>query len=104
MDKAVKLDELIDGAESLLIQLTDAHNPEIQKLRDRVDYAIHDARGAMRRSTESASVQIRDILQTVDDYIHDYPWLALITGVAVAATAGFITGSVMNSKKSSSVP
>jgi ElaB/YqjD/DUF883 family membrane-anchored ribosome-binding protein len=44
VDKAEKLDQLIDDAEELLTKLADAHDPDIQKLRDRVDEAVADAR------------------------------------------------------------
>ena len=40
MNKLDRLDELIDGAEGLLTQLADAHDPNIQWLRDRVDQGV----------------------------------------------------------------
>ncbi len=99
MDRARRLDELIDGAEELLTNLTDAHNPDIQKLRDRVDQAIADARRAIAQTEEDLSVKLRDIAQTVDDYVHDYPWLAVATGVLVAGTVAFLAGAAVGSKK-----
>ena len=99
LEKANKLDQLIDGAEELLTQLADAHNPDIQKLRDRVDHAIGDARRAIAQRDNQASVQLRDIANTIDDYIRDYPWLAVTTGVLVAGTVGFIAGTVIGAKK-----
>jgi len=90
---------LIDGAEELLTNLTDAHDPEIQKLRDRVDEAIAEARRAIATSEDELSVKLRDIAHTVDDYVRDYPWLAVATGVLVAGTIAFIAGSTTGSKK-----
>jgi ElaB/YqjD/DUF883 family membrane-anchored ribosome-binding protein len=92
---------LIDGAEELLTNLTDAHNPDIQKLRDRVDQAIADARQAIAQSEEDLSVKLRDIAYTVDDYVREYPWLAVATGVLVAGTIAFIAGAAAGSKKRS---
>jgi len=101
MENAAKLDELIDGAEELLIKLADAGNPEIQQLRDRVDQAIGDARRALAERDKD-SVRLRDIVNTIDDTIRDYPWLAVATGVLVAGTVGFIAGTVIGEKKGSS--
>jgi ElaB/YqjD/DUF883 family membrane-anchored ribosome-binding protein len=99
MENAAKLDDLIDGAEELLIKLADAGNPEIQQLRDRVDHAIGDARRALEQRGEQESVQLRDLANTIDDYVRDYPWLAVATGILVAGTIGFIAGTVIGEKK-----
>lgn len=98
MDKAAKLDQLIDDAEELLTQLADAHDPEIQRLRDRVDEAIADAHRVIAQGIDDA-VQFRDIAQSIDDYVRDYPWLAVLTGVVVAGASGFIAGAAIGAKK-----
>jgi ElaB/YqjD/DUF883 family membrane-anchored ribosome-binding protein len=101
VDKAGKLDELIDGAEELLIKLGDAYDPEIQMLRDRIDQAIRDARRAIAKQGGQAPVRLRDIASTIDDYIRDYPWLAVATGVLAAGTVAFIAGAVVGKKQRS---
>jgi ElaB/YqjD/DUF883 family membrane-anchored ribosome-binding protein len=101
MDKLERLDELIDGAEELLIQLADAHDPDIQRLRDRVDQAIADAKRALSRQGDDASVRLRDIANSIDDYVRDYPWLAFLTGVAIAGTVAFIAGATVGNKRRS---
>lgn len=101
MEKAAKLDELIDGAEELLTKLADANNPQIQQLRERVDHAIGDARHTIAQQDDDVSVQLRDIANTIDDFIRDYPWLAVTTGILVAGTVGFIAGTVIGAKKQS---
>ena len=93
VQRAQQLDALIDGAEELLTKLADAHNPQIQRLRDRVDHAIGDARRAIERESHSSTNQLRDIATTLDDYVRDYPWLAVLTGIFVAGSVGFIAGS-----------
>ena len=101
MDKLDRLDELIDGAEELLTKLADAHDPNIQRLRDRVDHAIADATRTLSRQDDEASLRLRDIANTVDDYVRDYPWLAVLTGVLVAGTAAFIASGVVGKRSSS---
>jgi ElaB/YqjD/DUF883 family membrane-anchored ribosome-binding protein len=101
MDKLGRLDELIDGAEELLIQLADAHDPNIQRLRDRVDHAIADAARTLSRQDDEASLRLRDIANSIDDYVRDYPWLAVITGALVAGTVAFIAGAAVGKRSSS---
>lgn len=101
MEKAHKLDELIDGAEELLTKLADAHNPEIRNLRDRVDDAIIDAQRAIARQTDDAAVQLRDLANTIDGCVRDYPWLAVAVGVVVAGTTAFIAGATIGANKRS---
>ena len=101
MDKLDRLDELIDGAEELLIQLADAHDPNIQRLRDRVDHAIADAKRTLSRQDDEASLRLRDIANTVDGYVRDYPWLAVLTGVLVAGTVAFVAGAAVGKRGSS---
>ena len=101
MDKLARLDELIDGAEELLIQLADAHDPNIQRLRDRVDHAIADATRALSNQDDAASLRLRDIANGIDDYVRDHPWLAVVTGVLVAGTVAFSAGAAVGKRRSS---
>jgi len=102
VDKLDRLDELIDGAEELLTKLADAHDPNIQRLRDRVDQAVADATRALSSRDDDASLRLRDIASAIDDYVRDYPWLAVLTGVLVAGTAAFIAGAAVGNKRRSS--
>ncbi len=101
MDKAARLDSLIDGAEELLTNLTDAHDPDIQELRDRVDRAIADAWRSIERGKRDLSGSLHDLVGTVDDYVRHNPWLALTTGVLVAGTIAYAAGSLIGGKKQS---
>jgi ElaB/YqjD/DUF883 family membrane-anchored ribosome-binding protein len=101
MNRLDRLDELIDGAEELLTKLADAHDPNIQRLRDRVDHAIADAMRTLSRQDNEATLRLRDIANTIDDYVRDYPWLAVLAGVVVAGTAAFIAGAAVGNKRRS---
>jgi len=92
MHKLDRLEELIDGAEELLTQLADAHDPNIQWLRDRVDHAVADATRALSRQSDDASGRLRDVAITIDDCVRDYPWLAVLTGALVAGTVAYFAG------------
>jgi ElaB/YqjD/DUF883 family membrane-anchored ribosome-binding protein len=98
MHKLDRLDELIDGAEELLTQLADAHDPRIQRLRDRVDQAVADASRTLSRKDDE-SVGLRDIATAIDDYVRDYPWLAVLAGMAVAGTVAYIAGAAAGKRR-----
>jgi ElaB/YqjD/DUF883 family membrane-anchored ribosome-binding protein len=99
MHKLDRLAELIDGAEELLTQLADAHDPHIQRLRDRVDQAVADATRTLSRRNEDTAVRLRELAGTIDDCVRDYPWLAVVTGVLIAGTVGFIAGTAVGKKR-----
>jgi len=101
VEKAGKLAQLIDDAEELLTKLADEHDPQIQKLRDRVDAAVNETRRALARQRDEASMQLRDIANTIDDYIRDYPWFAVATGILFAGTVAFLAGATVGSKRRS---
>jgi ElaB/YqjD/DUF883 family membrane-anchored ribosome-binding protein len=98
MNKLDRLVELIDGAEELLTQLADAHDPHIQRLRDRVDQAVADATRTLSRKDDE-SVRLRDIITTIDDYVRDYPWLAVLTGMALAGTVAYVAGAAAGKRR-----
>jgi ElaB/YqjD/DUF883 family membrane-anchored ribosome-binding protein len=98
MNKLDRLDELIDGAEGLLTQLADAHDPNIQWLRDRVDQGVADAKRALSRN-DDPSGRLREIAVAIDDYVRDYPWVAVLTGVVVAGTVAYIAGAAAGKRR-----
>lgn len=98
VDRALKLDQLIDGAEELLTKLADAHDPHVQRLRDRVDDAVRDAHRAIGQGND-VRVRLRDIAHTVDDYVRDHPWLAMGTGIVAASMVAFLAGVTIGAKR-----
>ena len=99
MDRALKLDQLIDGAEELLINLTDAHDPQVQRLRDRVDHAIRDARRNFAHGNAQPPPACGDVVRSIDDQLHDHPWRALAAGMLLAGTVTFLTGYLLGFKR-----
>ncbi len=99
MDKMRRLDQLIDDAEELLIQLAETHNPQIQELRDRVDEAINDARNNIVSQVDDVSDRVRHIVDKIDDAVRDYPWIAIAAGIALAGTIAFFVGTARGARK-----
>lgn len=95
MDSTHKLNELFDQTERLLAKLADERGPEIQEARDRLGKSMAQTREALKddRDSErhSEHVKVRDVAASLNDYVRNYPWVALVTGVLVASTIGILS-------------
>jgi len=98
MDSTHKLNELFDQTEKLLAKLADQRGPEIQEVRDRLSKSMAQAREALKNDGHAERghperVKVRDVAASLNDYVRNYPWLALMTGVLVASTIGILSTS-----------
>jgi ElaB protein len=99
MDSTHKLNELFDQTDKLLAKLADERGPEIQEVRDRLGKSMAQAREALRDNGHSRGnghserVKVRDVAASLNDYVRNYPWIALMTGVLVASTIGILSTS-----------
>jgi ElaB/YqjD/DUF883 family membrane-anchored ribosome-binding protein len=105
MDAARKLERLMSDTEELLDNLAEEQGPKIDAVRarlldslDKTKRAIAGQRSDRQNSDagededeyEEVSIGVRDLAGSLNDYVRRYPWLALATGVLVAATAGIL--------------
>jgi ElaB/YqjD/DUF883 family membrane-anchored ribosome-binding protein len=93
MDSTHKLNELFDQTEKLLAKLADERGPEIQESRDRLGKSIAQTREALKDDGRSEHVKVRDVAGSLNDYVRNHPWVALMTGVLVASTIGILSTS-----------
>ena len=99
MDATHKLNELFDQTEKLLAKLADERGPEIQELRHRLDKSMARTRDALKDTDPSNDdhgsehVKVRHVAASLNDYVRNYPWVALATGVLVASTIGILSTS-----------
>ncbi|MDP9009745.1 MAG: DUF883 family protein [Pseudomonadota bacterium] len=99
MDSVHQLNDLFDQTEKLLAKLADERGPEIQELRERLDKSMARTRDALQESRSSKNghppehVKVRHVAASLNDYVRNYPWIALATGVLVAATIGILSTS-----------
>jgi len=91
MDSTHKLNELFDQTEKLLAKLADERGPEIQEARDRLGRSMAQTREALKDDRHSEHVKVRDVAASLNDYVRNYPWVALMTGVLVASTIGILS-------------
>ncbi len=98
MDSTDQLHDLISETKKLLAKLADENTPEIQKLRSKLERSMAQARdslenGAPTADEPSAHVKVRHVAASFNDYVRNYPWLALATGVLVASSIGILSTS-----------
>lgn len=104
MDAARKLKRLVADTEELLENLADEHGPKIDAVRERLldslertKRAISDQRRGSNNGDstddeeeDEASIGVRDLAGSLNDYVSRHPWLALATGVLVATSVGIL--------------
>ncbi len=90
MDGAHKLNDLFDQTEILLAKLADQRGPEIQELREKLHRSMGQTRVALKIAPAREHVNVRDVAASFNDYVQNYPWLALATGVLVASSIGIL--------------
>ena len=90
MDGAQKLNDLFDQTEKLLAKLADQRGPEIQELREKLHRSMGQTRVALKCAPPREHVKVRDVAASFNDYVRNYPWIALATGVLVASSIGIL--------------
>ena len=91
MDATHKLNELFDQTEKLLAKLADERGPEIQEARDRLGKSMAQTREALKNDGHHDGNS--EHAASLNDYVRNYPWVALMTGVLVASTIGILSTS-----------
>lgn len=84
---------LMDSARELVSKLRDTDNPDVRRLRDRVDTFISGTH-RQRAHRMQGPVKITRIPGSVLEYVHDHPWLAVLTAASLAWTLGHLSSAV----------
>ena len=93
METPRKFKQLIDDVEELLARLDDEHSPQLDKLRERVEATMSEAKSALTKQGTSAAAQVRHYAGIADDYITGYPRAAFASGILLGAALGFLIAS-----------
>jgi len=92
MDNSAELHDLTGQAEDLLGKLGNIETPEVQALRDRLNKAVAKTKSALSAATESTADAVKSALVSVDDYVHENPWIAVGVVAGLAGAVGFLAG------------
>jgi ElaB protein len=79
---------LMEDVEELIRRVGDAADPEISRLRSKVEAAISTTKEAIASRTERVQQHARDTFAAGDSYVHEQPWRA----VGIAAFIGMVVG------------
>jgi ElaB/YqjD/DUF883 family membrane-anchored ribosome-binding protein len=78
------MDQLVSEAEELLSKLHDASNPEVRRLRAKVESGIADAKRAASDQVQLGAEKLRQVTGSVVEYVQENPWVAVAAGTAIA--------------------
>jgi ElaB/YqjD/DUF883 family membrane-anchored ribosome-binding protein len=88
-----KFQQLITDVEELLARLDDEHGPQFDKLRDRIEATMSQAKAALKNSGNNTATQFRQYAGIADDYITGYPRTAFASGILIGAVLGFVVAT-----------
>jgi len=99
MKRVTSYTKLANEVEALLGELKDAHGPEVQELRNRVEDSLTAAKRVIGQQSKKAGARIAQYAGSVDEYINDYPRLAFITGALIFGTIGYLVGAATRERE-----
>ena len=90
MESTNNLSHLFAETQDLLAKLSTHRVPELAGLREKLENSMADAKDALKLQRASDQVNMRDVAASFNDYVTNYPWIALATGVLIASTIGIL--------------
>jgi len=83
-----EVSELMADVQDLLGRLAHIGDPDVARLRLKVEGALSSAKAAIAQGSARIQRQTKDALNAGDGYVREQPWRA----VGIAATAGILVG------------
>lgn len=83
-----EVSNLMADVQDLLGRVTHVADPEIARLRTKVEQALTTAKKAIADGTEQVQRQAKNAMTAGDAYVQDRPWQA----VGIAAVVGLVVG------------
>ncbi|MBD9416977.1 DUF883 domain-containing protein [Pseudomonas sp. PDM16] len=81
---------LLADIEDLLEEATSLTGEELIEARDRLNTRIAEARATAQDVSDSVVQRARQTATVANEYVHEQPWRALGTGIAIAFLLGFV--------------
>ena len=83
-----EVNDLMADVQDLLGRVAHVADPDIARLRKKVEGALANAKTALSDGRDSVRRQAREAVQAGDSYVREQPWQA----VGIAAAAGLLIG------------
>ena len=93
--KASQLQKFFDDVEELLERVAGMDEPDVARLRDRVQSSFERARDSVRSGAQTALETTRKAAVATDQYVHRNPWIAIGT----SATIGLMLGALLRGSR-----
>jgi ElaB/YqjD/DUF883 family membrane-anchored ribosome-binding protein len=84
--------KLIADVEELIRRVGDAADPELARLRAKVESTVATTRKAISDGTEQVQRQAKEAFETSDRYVRDQPWEAIGIAAIAGLAVGFLVG------------
>ncbi len=81
---------LIDDVQDLVSRVSDVKDPDIAKIRSKVQDALVAARDALTDGADRVRRQAKQVANTTDDFVRDNPWQSLGIAALVGVAVGFL--------------
>ncbi|MEP6886155.1 MAG: hypothetical protein ABJC66_15520 [Gammaproteobacteria bacterium] len=81
-----QISRLLADSKDLVSTLSGNENPEVQRLRDRLNVCILRAEGSRRLGRDAQSIKLTRLPGSIFQYVHQHPWLAIATAASLAYT------------------
>lgn len=92
--RASQLQKLVGEVEELLGQVSRMDDPEVSRLRSRVEATIAELKSAAEDGMHTAIEHTRNAARATDEYVHNKPWIAMgataVAGIALGALAATV--------------
>jgi ElaB/YqjD/DUF883 family membrane-anchored ribosome-binding protein len=93
--KASQLQKFFDDVEELLERVAGMNEPDVARLRTRVESSIEKAKASVRSGAQTAVEGTRKAAAATDEYVHRNPWLA----IGATATIGLMLGALLRGSR-----
>jgi ElaB/YqjD/DUF883 family membrane-anchored ribosome-binding protein len=84
--------KLIADVEELIRRVADAADPELARLRAKVESTVATTKRAISDGTEQVQRQAKDAFEASDRYVRDQPWEAIGIAAIAGLAIGFLVG------------
>ena len=85
-----EIHSLFADVEDLMSRLANTVDPEISRIRAKVESGLADARDAFSEGSEQLQRQARDAVKAGGRYVSDNPWMALGAAALTGVTLGIL--------------
>jgi ElaB/YqjD/DUF883 family membrane-anchored ribosome-binding protein len=84
--------KLIADVEELIRRVGDAADPELARLRAKVESTVATTKKAISDGTEQVQRQAKEAFEASDRYVRDQPWEAIGIAALAGLAIGFLVG------------